>query len=134
MPRRCARRLGVEDTSGRLAERSSGRWMTRCRWSWPPPRRRSLPPRPNASGLAQFPTGVLNVNKAAGETSFSVVSRLRRLAGAHRVGHAGTLDPLATGVLPILFESATRLAEFALKQPKTYVAPIQFGVVTQPDD
>ena len=90
-----------------------------------------MPPRPSANG---FQTGVLNVNKAAGETSFSVVSRLRRLTGANRVGHAGTLDPLATGVLPILFESATRLAEFALKLPKTYVAQINFGFVTETDD
>jgi tRNA pseudouridine55 synthase len=63
-----------------------------------------------------------------------VVSRLRRLTGAHRVGHAGTLDPLATGVLPILFESATRLAEFALRLPKTYVADIHFGFSTATDD
>jgi tRNA pseudouridine55 synthase len=92
--------------------------------------------RPDRPGLAPtaFPTGVLNVNKAAGETSFSVVNRLRRLTGAHRVGHAGTLDPLATGVLPILFESATRLAEFALKLPKTYVAQINLGFVTETDD
>jgi tRNA pseudouridine55 synthase len=81
-----------------------------------------------------FPTGILNVDKAAGDTSFSVVNRLRRLTGAHRVGHAGTLDPLATGVLPILFESATRLAEFALKLPKTYVADIHFGFTTATDD
>src|SRR5882762_2939717 len=87
--------------------------------------RRDLPP---------FSTGILNVDKAAGETSFAVVNRLRRLTGAHRVGHAGTLDPLATGVLPILFESATRLAEFALKLPKTYVADIHFGFVTATDD
>jgi tRNA pseudouridine55 synthase len=93
-----------------------------------------LPPRPNANGKPTFPTGVLNVNKAAGETSFAVVNRLRRLTGARRVGHAGTLDPLATGVLPILFESATRLAEFALKLPKTYVARINFGFVTETDD
>src|SRR5258708_8472151 len=126
MPRRCARRLGVEDTSGRLAERSSGRWMTRCRWSWPPPRRRSLPPRPNASGLAQFPTGVLNVNKAAGETSFSVVSRLRRLAGAHRVGHAGTRDPPPTGVLPIFFQSPTRLPPFPPPPPPPPHPPTHF--------
>jgi tRNA pseudouridine55 synthase len=91
-----------------------------------------LPPRMRAD--AHFPTGVLNVDKAAGETSFAVVNRLRRLTGAHRVGHAGTLDPLATGVLPILFESATRLAEFALKLPKTYVADIHFGFVTATDD
>src|SRR2546430_9353702 len=71
-----------------------------------------MPPRPSTeSAPARFATGVLNVDKSAGETSFSVVNRLRRLTGAHRVGHAGTLDPLATGVLPVLFESATRLAE-----------------------
>src|SRR5467141_2655972 len=87
--------------------------------------RRDLPP---------FSTGILNVDKAAGETSFAVVNRLRRLTGARRVGHAGTLDPLATGVLPILFESATRLAEFALKLPKTYVADIHLGFVTETDD
>src|SRR5260221_10002220 len=81
-----------------------------------------------------FSTGILNVDKAAGETSFAVVNRLRRLTGAHRVGHAGTLDPLATGVLPILFESATRLAEFALRLEKTYVADIHLGYTTATDD
>ncbi|HEY8952930.1 MAG TPA: tRNA pseudouridine(55) synthase TruB [Candidatus Dormibacteraeota bacterium] len=83
---------------------------------------------------ATFSVGVLNVDKGAGETSFAVVSRLRRLTGAHRVGHAGTLDPLATGVLPILFESATRLAEFALRLSKTYVADIHLGFSTATDD
>ena len=92
-----------------------------------------MPPRPNADST-RFATGILNVDKSAGETSFSVVNRLRRLTGAHRVGHAGTLDPLATGVLPILFESATRLAEFALKLQKTYVADIHLGFVTVTDD
>ncbi|MGH7762144.1 MAG: tRNA pseudouridine(55) synthase TruB [Candidatus Dormibacteraceae bacterium] len=92
--------------------------------------------RPDRRGLSpsSFPSGVLNVDKAAGETSFAVVSRLRRLTGAHRVGHAGTLDPLATGVLPILFESATRLAEFALRLQKTYVADIHLGYTTATDD
>jgi tRNA pseudouridine55 synthase len=92
-----------------------------------------LPPRRKAD-LTGFSTGVLNVDKSAGETSFTVVSRLRRLTGAHRVGHAGTLDPLATGVLPILFESSTRLAEFALRLPKTYVADIHLGFSTATDD
>jgi tRNA pseudouridine55 synthase len=78
--------------------------------------------------------GILNVDKPAGATSFSVVRRLREVTGAQRVGHAGTLDPLATGVLPILFESATRLAEFALKLPKTYVADIHLGFRTATDD
>ncbi|OLC67102.1 MAG: tRNA pseudouridine(55) synthase TruB [Chloroflexi bacterium 13_1_40CM_3_65_12] len=92
-----------------------------------------MPPHRNAEGVP-FPTGVLNVDKAAGETSFQVVRKLRHLTGAHRVGHAGTLDPLATGVLPILFESATRLAEFAHRLPKTYVADIHLGFVTATDD
>lgn len=92
-----------------------------------------MPPRPNAEA-ARFQTGVLNVDKGRGETSFAVVNRLRRLTGARRVGHAGTLDPLATGVLPILFESATRLAEFALELRKTYVADIHLGFVTATDD
>ena len=92
-----------------------------------------MPPQRNAERQG-FPTGVLNVDKAAGETSFQVVRRLRHLTGAHRVGHAGTLDPLATGVLPILFESATRLAEFAHRLPKTYIADIHLGFVTSTDD
>lgn len=92
-----------------------------------------MPPRPEAEPRL-FATGVLNFDKAAGETSFAVVNRLRRLTGARRVGHAGTLDPLATGVLPILFESATRLAEFALRLPKTYVADIHLGYTTATDD
>ena len=91
-----------------------------------------MPPRARAD--ERFLPGVLNVDKAAGETSFAVVRALRHLTSAHRVGHAGTLDPLATGVLPILFESATRLAEFALRLEKTYVADIHFGYTTQTDD
>jgi tRNA pseudouridine55 synthase len=78
--------------------------------------------------------GVLNVDKPAGATSFSVVAQLRRVTRARRVGHAGTLDPLATGVLPILFESATRLSEFALRLPKTYEADVHLGFRTATDD
>ena len=78
--------------------------------------------------------GVLNVSKPAGATSFSVVRRLREVTGARRVGHAGTLDPLATGVLPILFEGATRLSDFAHRLPKTYEADVHFGFRTATDD
>src|SRR3989442_4724506 len=92
-----------------------------------------MPPQPGPEP-SRYTPGVLNIDKAAGEPSFSVVRRLRRLTGAHRVGHAGTLDPLATGVLPILFESATRLADYAHQLPKTYVADIHFGFTTATDD
>jgi tRNA pseudouridine55 synthase len=78
--------------------------------------------------------GVLNVIKPAGATSFAVVRRLRDLTGAKRVGHAGTLDPLATGVLPVLFESATRLSDYAHRLPKTYEADVHFGFTTDTDD
>jgi tRNA pseudouridine55 synthase len=78
--------------------------------------------------------GVLNIDKPAGATSFSVVAHLRKVSRAKRVGHAGTLDPLATGVLPILVEGATRLSEFALKLPKTYEADIHLGFRTVTDD
>jgi tRNA pseudouridine55 synthase len=78
--------------------------------------------------------GVLNLDKPPGETSFTMVRRLRAITGAKRVGHAGTLDPLASGVLPILFESATRLADFAHQLPKTYQAEIRFGFRTNTDD
>ena len=78
--------------------------------------------------------GVLNVAKPAGATSFTVVKLLRDASGAKRVGHAGTLDPLATGVLPILFESATRLADYAHRLPKTYEAEVHFGFTTATDD
>jgi tRNA pseudouridine55 synthase len=78
--------------------------------------------------------GVLNIDKPAGATSFSVVAQLRKVSRAQRVGHAGTLDPLATGVLPILFEGATRLSEFALKLPKTYEADVHLGFRTATDD
>src|SRR5258707_9149013 len=91
-----------------------------------------MPPQPGPEP-PRFTPGVLNIDKAAGETSFAVVNRLRRLTGAHRVGHAGTLDPLATGVLPILFESATRLAEFALRLEKTYFADIHLGYTPAKD-
>ena len=63
-----------------------------------------------------------------------MVRRLRSLTGARKVGHAGTLDPLATGVLPILFESATRLADYAHQLPKTYLAEIRLGANSSTDD
>lgn len=74
--------------------------------------------------------GVLNVDKPKGITSHDVVARVRRLAGQRRVGHAGTLDPLATGVLIVCLGAATRLAEYLADRDKTYRAVVQFGTET----
>ncbi len=78
--------------------------------------------------------GILNVLKPAGRTSFSVVSLLRRLSGGPRVGHAGTLDPEATGVLVICFGQATRAIEFLTRAGKTYQAEIELGAATDTYD
>ncbi|MBO0702248.1 MAG: tRNA pseudouridine(55) synthase TruB [Candidatus Dormibacteraeota bacterium] len=77
---------------------------------------------------------VLNIDKPAGMTSFAVVRQVRQAASVKRVGHAGTLDPLATGVLPILLGGATRLSELAHKLPKAYDAEVLFGATTVTDD
>jgi len=78
--------------------------------------------------------GLLNVNKPPGCTSFSIVARVRRLSGERRVGHAGTLDPAASGVLPICLGQATRVAEYLLEYPKEYVAGIELGISTDTYD
>lgn len=77
--------------------------------------------------------GFLNLNKPAGYTSHDCVARVRRLLRLKRVGHAGTLDPAATGVLPIALGRATRLLQF-LPSQKAYQARIRFGVTTATDD
>ncbi|MDD4635556.1 MAG: tRNA pseudouridine(55) synthase TruB [Dehalococcoidales bacterium] len=71
--------------------------------------------------------GILNLNKPAGITSFKAVSKVRRIAGVDKVGHAGTLDPFATGVLPVMLGKATRVAEYCLDHAKTYRAQITLG-------
>lgn len=81
-----------------------------------------------------FPSGFLIIDKPSGVTSFSMVSLVRRLTGVRRVGHAGTLDPLATGVLPVAIGQATRLIEYLDGQAKTYVARLRFGIETDTYD
>jgi len=78
--------------------------------------------------------GILNVNKPSGPTSFSIVSQIRRITGEKRVGHAGTLDPAATGVLPVCLGQATRVVEFLLACPKEYIAVIELGTSTDTFD
>jgi len=74
--------------------------------------------------------GILIINKPAGMTSHDVVARVRKLLGQKRVGHTGTLDPLATGALPICVGQATRVAEYLSEGGKAYRATIRFGVET----
>lgn len=78
--------------------------------------------------------GIFNINKPAGRTSFSLVRLIRRLTGEKRVGHAGTLDPLATGVLPVCVGQATRLVEYMVDTTKTYLAAIELGITTDTYD
>ncbi len=74
--------------------------------------------------------GIINLNKPSGKTSFQMVALVRKLTGVRKVGHSGTLDPDATGVLPILIGRATRLAPFLTDTAKIYRAEIQFGRAT----
>jgi tRNA pseudouridine55 synthase len=78
--------------------------------------------------------GVLNLDKPRGWTSHDVVARVRRLTGVRQVGHAGTLDPMATGVLVVCVGQATRLAEYLSAQPKVYLAEITLGTATDTYD
>jgi tRNA pseudouridine55 synthase len=78
--------------------------------------------------------GILNINKPQGITSYGVVARVKRLSGERRVGHAGTLDPAATGVLPVCLGKATRVVEFIMGALKTYLAGIELGVTTDTYD
>lgn len=78
--------------------------------------------------------GILIIDKPAGITSHDVVSRVRRILHTKRVGHTGTLDPFATGVMVILVGQATRLAQFLDKDKKEYEALIKFGFATDTGD
>ncbi|MDX6420280.1 MAG: tRNA pseudouridine55 synthase, partial [Trebonia sp.] len=83
---------------------------------------------------APWESGLVIVDKPGGMTSHDVVARIRRLARTRRVGHAGTLDPMATGVLVIGIEKATRLLGHLMLTEKTYEATIRLGQSTSTDD
>ena len=74
--------------------------------------------------------GLLVIDKPSGPTSHDIVAIVRRVAGIKRVGHAGTLDPLATGVVVVGLGRATRLLRYVQESPKEYVAQVRFGVAT----
>lgn len=79
-------------------------------------------------------SGILIINKPTGWTSFDVVAKVRRILGVKKVGHAGTLDPMATGVLIVLVGKATKWSDRLLVQDKQYLAQIQFGRQTDTGD
>ena len=78
--------------------------------------------------------GILVIDKSAGWTSQDVAAKLRGVFHERRVGHGGTLDPMATGVLPIFIGRATRAAEFLESAEKEYIAGLCLGVVTDTQD
>ncbi len=78
--------------------------------------------------------GIIVINKPQGLTSHQVTQRLRRLYPGHKAGHSGTLDPMATGVLPVCLGQATRLTEYIIDLPKIYRAEITLGRTTTTED
>jgi tRNA pseudouridine55 synthase len=78
--------------------------------------------------------GVIVVDKPEGWTSHDVVGKVRRIAGTKKIGHLGTLDPIATGVLPLVLERATRLAQFYTRSDKIYEGVVRFGWSTDSYD
>jgi len=89
-----------------------------------------VPRQPDAPGMH----GVLVIAKPAGPTSHDVVALVRRLASTRRIGHGGTLDPFASGVLPLFLGGATRLVEYHLADDKAYRATVCFGATSTTDD
>jgi tRNA pseudouridine55 synthase len=81
-----------------------------------------------------IPSGFFNINKPAGQTSRQIVDAVSRIIGSKQVGHAGTLDPLATGVLVVAVKKATRLIEYVQRQAKEYLAEFRLGVTSTTDD
>src|SRR6187399_1440200 len=102
-----------------------------------------MPPTPRTAHDARSPItrpprvdihGILVVDKPVGPTSHDVVAIVRRLSGVRRVGHGGTLDPFAAGVLPVFLGHATRMVEYHLRDDKAYRAVMVFGARSTTDD
>src|SRR6187397_1212369 len=84
--------------------------------------------------MARKLDGVLLLDKPVGPSSSAVLQAVKRLLGAKKAGHAGTLDPLASGLLPLLFGEATKFAQFGLDAAKEYVAEVRLGSATDTGD
>ena len=79
-------------------------------------------------------SGVIIINKEEGLTSHTVVAKTKRLLGAAKAGHTGTLDPMATGVLPVLLERGVKASDFMLTKDKHYIATLHLGITTDTED
>ena len=130
-------RLGGGGMPRRQVARSAAPWMRslpRCWRHW----RHHFPgsgPRSGLSGMpSQLPQGMLNLDEPRSWTSHDVVAQVRRLIGVKRVGHAGTLDPLATGVLLVCVGQATRVSEYLMRSRKRYRATLHLGIETDTHD
>ena len=88
----------------------------------------------NTAEKCVAPDGVLLIDKPAGMTSHDVVSRVRRLFGTRQVGHTGTLDPMATGVLILLLGRAAKASEYVSHDEKSYEAVLRLGLRTDTED
>jgi tRNA pseudouridine55 synthase len=94
-----------------------------------------VPPTSRGGARARVPlTGILNLNKPSGPTSHDIVDSIRRASGVRRVGHAGTLDPAASGVLIVCLGQATRVIEYLMNTRKRYHARIRLGIATDTGD
>ena len=78
--------------------------------------------------------GILNIYKPIGITSFDVVRYIKKVTGIKKIGHTGTLDPLATGVLPICIGKGTKIVDYLMKDFKVYKAELKLGVITDTYD
>ena len=78
--------------------------------------------------------GIVLINKQKGYTSHDIVSKIRKKLNIKKVGHAGTLDPLATGILPILIGKGTKISKYLIEHDKTYIATIKLGIKTTTGD
>lgn len=87
-----------------------------------------------SANVAGSPSGILVVDKAPGPSSFDIVQKVRKLFGTRRVGHGGTLDPFASGVLPVCLGEGTKLAPYLLDADKVYEATLHLGVETDTYD
>ena len=80
------------------------------------------------------PFGVIVIDKHEGVTSYRIIQILRRMFNTKKVGHTGTLDPMATGVLPVLLGRAVKAADFLLSEDKGYIATMKLGIETDTED